>query len=229
MVTVAIGGRPRKHRDDDLRPEPADDVEDVLENRVARPEPERFVSGLRVPEVVGAREELAGPVELSGRQELFGTNNPELGAELGADQVLAAFAACQREIRGLRAQASRQEHEQLRVLVIGVRADHEDTLVAAELSQRGGQRGDAAGAGRGHLSPRHTDGAEAQQEPDDTRFHYWERYTAPPFITNFTRCSSVMSRVGSPATAIMSAYSPDAIAPKFCSWPSSAAATEVPD
>src|SRR5207247_8523401 len=133
------------------------------------------------------------------------------------------------EISGLGPHAPRQEHQQLRVFVVGVRSDHEYALIAAELSQRGGQRSDAAGAGRSHLSTQHTDGAEAQQEPDDTCFHYWERYTAPPFITNFTRCSSVISRVGSPATAIMSAYSPGASAPKFCSWPSSAAATEVPD
>src|SRR4029077_7251152 len=88
VVTVGISGRPRKHGDDDLRPESPDDVEDVPENRVARPEPERFVNGLGVPEVVGAREERAGPGELAGRQELFGTNDPELGAELGADEVL---------------------------------------------------------------------------------------------------------------------------------------------
>src|SRR5438094_642488 len=147
----------------------------------------------------------------------------------GADEVLAAFAAREREIRGLCAHAARQQHQQLRVFVVGVRADHEHALVAAELAQGGSQRSDAAGAGRSHLSTRHAGGAEAQQEPDDEGFHYWERYTAPPFITNFTRCSSVISRVGSPATAMISAYSPGAIAPTFCSWPSSAAATEVPD
>ena len=229
MVTMAVRRGAREHRDDDLRPEAADHVEDVFENRVARPEPKRFVGGLGEAEVVRAGEELARAVELAGGQQLLGADDPQLGTELGADEVLAAFAAREREIRGLCAHAARQQHQQLRVFVVGVRADHEHALVAAELAQGGSQRSDAAGAGRSHLSTRHAGGAEAQQEPDDEGFHYWERYTAPPFITNFTRCSSVISRVGSPATAIMSAYSPGAIAPTFCSWPSSAAATEVPD
>src|SRR5439155_6833716 len=156
----------------------------------------------------------------------------ELGAELGTDEILAAFTARQREIRGLRTHPARQQHQELGVLVVGVRADHQHPLVAAELAQCARQRSDAARAGRGQLSLASMGGAEAQEEPEepaDKQFHYWERYTAPPFITNFTRCSSVISRVGSPATAMMSAYSPGAMAPTFWSWPSSAAATEVPD
>src|ERR1700730_18030767 len=41
------------------------------------------------------------------------------------------------------------------------------------------------------------------------------RTTAPPFITNFTRCISVMSVSGSPATAIMSANLPFSIVPRL--------------
>src|SRR6266699_897481 len=45
------------------------------------------------------------------------------------------------------------------------------------------------------------------------------RTTAPPFITNFTRCISVMSVSGSPETAIMSANLPFSMAPRLsCLW-----------
>src|SRR6266516_2134650 len=59
VVTVAVRRGPRKHGDDDLRPKPADHIEDVFEDRVARPEPKGFVGGLGVAEVVRPREELA--------------------------------------------------------------------------------------------------------------------------------------------------------------------------
>src|SRR6267143_922486 len=42
MVSVAIGRRAGEHGNDDLRPEPADHVDDVFEDRVARPEAERL-------------------------------------------------------------------------------------------------------------------------------------------------------------------------------------------
>ena len=95
MVPVPIRRRPGEYRDDDLRPEPPDHVDDVLEDRVARPEAERLFHGLRESEVVRAREKLAGAVELTGREQLLGADDAELGAELGADQVLAAFTTRQ--------------------------------------------------------------------------------------------------------------------------------------
>ena len=208
MVPVPVGRRPREYGDDDLRPEPPDHLDHVLENRVARPEAEGLIDRLRKAEIVGPREELARAVELTRGEQLLGTDDAELGAELGTDQILAALTARQRQIRRLRAHPARQQHQELGILVVGVRADHEHALVAAELPQRSRQRSDAAGAGWGQLSLRNTGGAEAQEEPEqpgESDSHYWERYTAPPFITNLTRCSSVMSRVGSPATATMSA------------------------
>src|ERR1041384_8302030 len=91
MVPVPVGRRPGEYRDDDLRPEPPDHIHHVFQNRVARPEPERFFDRLREAEIVGTREELARAVELTRGEQLFGANDAELGAKLGTDEVLAAF------------------------------------------------------------------------------------------------------------------------------------------
>src|SRR3984893_6927506 len=52
-------------------------------------------------------------------------------------------------------------------------------------------------------------------------------YTCPPFITNFTRSSSVMSVVGSPDTATTSANLPASREPMRCCHPLSCAAPVV--
>ena len=103
MVPVPVGRRPGEDGDDDLRAEPPDHIHHVFQNRVARPEAERLFGRLREAEIVGARKKLARAVELTGREQLFGANDAELGAELGPDEVLATFTARQREIGGLRA------------------------------------------------------------------------------------------------------------------------------
>ncbi len=215
MLAMPVGRSAREHGDEDLGPEAADDVEDVLEKRVARPEAERFVGGLREAEVVGAREILPRAVQVARGEQLLGANDAKAGPELRADEILPAFTAREREIRGLGAEAARQKHEELRVFVVGVGADHEDALVRAQLLENPGQRRDAAGAGWGHLPHPGSDGADTKEEDESERAsHYWvERYTVPPFITNLTCWSSVISRSGSPAS----------------SWPSNAAATDVPD
>src|SRR5439155_26723532 len=51
--------------------------------------------------------------------------------------------------------------------------------------------------------------------------------TAPPFITQTTRCSSVMSRSGSPATATTSANFPRSIVPARSLHPMISAAIRV--
>src|SRR6266550_1126472 len=53
------------------------------------------------------------------------------------------------------------------------------------------------------------------------------RTIAPPFITNFTRSSSVMSLKGLPATAMMSAYLPFSIVPIRSCQPIRSAPTAV--
>src|SRR2546426_6000832 len=93
MVAMSIRRRAGEHGNDHLRPEPPDHVEHVFEDRVARPEAERLVDGLRESEIVRPREELARPVELPGGEQLLGADDAELWAERGAVQGLAAFAA----------------------------------------------------------------------------------------------------------------------------------------
>src|SRR5258708_14874880 len=98
MLAVAIARRPGKHGYDDLGAEPAHDVEDVLEDGVARPEAQRLVERLGIAEVVGAREKLARAVDPAGGEQLFRADDAELGTELGADEVLPALAAAQRQV-----------------------------------------------------------------------------------------------------------------------------------
>ena len=164
MVAMAVGRSPREHGDDDLRPKSPDDVQHVLQDRIARPEAERFVGRFREAEVVGAREELPSPVQLARRQQLFGANDPQLRPQLGADQILPALAAGQREVGRLHPHAARQQHEQLGVFIVGMGADHQDALVAAQLSERARQCGDAAGAGGRQLCQAGARGADTKEE-----------------------------------------------------------------
>src|SRR5581483_8296685 len=214
VLAVAVPRRAGEDRHDDLRPEPADHGEDVGEERVARPEAERFGRSLGEPEVVGAGEVLLGAVEPARGEQLLGAEDAELGAELGPEQVLSALAAGERQVRRARAQAAREDGEQLGVFVVGVGADHEHAFARAELLERRGQRRDPAGPGRGELPRGRAGGAEHERKTDPERApHYCERYTTPAFITKRTRWSSVMSRSGSPATATRSADIPGATAP----------------
>src|SRR5260370_5915695 len=93
------------------------------------------------------REELVGAVDRARGEQLFAANDAELGAELLADEVLAALAAIEREVGGLGAEAARQPCQELGVFVVGMGADDQHALVGAELPQRVGQRRDAAGPG----------------------------------------------------------------------------------
>jgi hypothetical protein len=82
---------------------------------------------------------------------------------------LAAFAAGEGEVRRLRAHAAREQDQQLRVFVVGVRADHQNAFVAAELPQRARQRSDAAGAGRGPLPQPGAGGADTKDKREPER------------------------------------------------------------
>src|SRR5438105_2505 len=185
--------------------------------------------GLREAEVVGPGEELACAVEAAGGEQLFGTDDPQLRAELRTDEILATLAAGERQVGGLHAHPARENRQELRVLVVGVRADHEYAFVGTQLGQRARQRRDAAGAGRGELSRSRADGAKKESEASPERApHYGETYVTPPFITNRTRSSSETSFNGSPDTATRSAAMPGATAPTSA-WPKSSAASDVPD
>src|SRR5207247_4839423 len=88
MLAMAVRRRSREDRDDDLRAEAADDVDDVFEDGIARPEAECFVRRLGVSKVVGAREKLPRAVQLTRREQLVGAEDAELRPELRSDQIL---------------------------------------------------------------------------------------------------------------------------------------------
>jgi hypothetical protein len=57
-----------------VRPERAHHAHHVAEHRVARPVPERLLGALAEPEVEGAREVLAAPVQPPRREQLLGAD-----------------------------------------------------------------------------------------------------------------------------------------------------------
>src|SRR4051812_47797865 len=101
MLAVAISRRAGKHRDDHLRPERADNRDSILEQRILWPLRERLVERLGETEVEGAREVLATAVDTTSCKQLFGSDHAQDFAELVADEVLAAVAAGERQIRRL--------------------------------------------------------------------------------------------------------------------------------
>jgi len=175
VLAVTVARRAGEDGNDDLGSEAAHHVEHVAQQRVTRPEPQSLVQRLGVPEVIGAREELARAVDAPGREQLLRADDAELGAELGADEVLPAFATAERQVRHLRPHPTREQGDEIRILVIGVRPDHQDALVRPELLQRARQRRDAAGAGWGELPRHRPDGADDAGETNPERVpHYGE-------------------------------------------------------
>ena len=85
---------------------------------------------------------------IPSRKELLGAEDPERLAELAPDQVLSPLAARQGEVRGLRALMAREHDEELGVLVVGVRADHQHPLVVPEELELLQQRRKPAGGRR---------------------------------------------------------------------------------
>ena len=176
VLAVAVAGGAGEHGHDDLGTEPAHHVEHVAQQRVAWPHPERFSNVLGVTEVVRPGEELAGPVDAASGEQLLRADHAQLGTELRADQVLAALAPAERQIGHLRPQPPREQRHEIRVLVVGVRADHQDPLGGPELAQGVRQRRNAAGAGRAVLPQGRADGAEKESEASPERApHYGER------------------------------------------------------
>ena len=81
-MTVSVCRRSRKHGDDDLRPERADDLHRVAEHRVVRPVLERLLGRLREAEVELAPEELAAAVNPAVLNELSKLSDEEVDRRL---------------------------------------------------------------------------------------------------------------------------------------------------
>ena len=90
---------------------------------------------LRVPEVLRAREILPPSIQAPGGEQLLGAGHTQLLAELGAEQVLAAVAAREREIGRPVSATARQVGDGLRVLVVRMRRDVEHAAQRAEAAQ----------------------------------------------------------------------------------------------
>ena len=83
-------------------------------------------------EIERAREVLAAAVDAARGEQLFGADHSERRAELVADQILSAVAAREREIRRLDVPRLGEIGDELRVLVIRMRADHQHARRGAE-------------------------------------------------------------------------------------------------
>ena len=106
---------------------------------------QRLLVVLGIAEVVRAREILPAPVQAPGGEQLLGAGHAQLLAELGADQVLAAVAAREREIRRPVSATAREVGDELRVLVVRMRRDVEHAAHRGEAAQLLAD----GGAGRG--------------------------------------------------------------------------------
>src|SRR6185503_9276498 len=97
-MPMSIARRAGEHQNHHVRPEPADVVHDVAKNLVAIPFLKGLVGSFGKAKIDGAREILFGAVDSSGTEELLAADDSQLVALLGTDQVLAAFAAGERQI-----------------------------------------------------------------------------------------------------------------------------------
>ena len=136
MLSVAVARSAAEAEQDHVRPVAADHPDHVRENAVVSPLLQRLVGRARESEIDGAREELLGAVDLPRRQQFLRANHAELRALFGADQVLAAFAARQREIRGAHVAAAREVGQHGGALVVGVGRDVQDRTQFVQFVQR---------------------------------------------------------------------------------------------
>src|SRR5206468_10579715 len=86
---------------------------------------------------------LMAPVDPTRPEQLFRTNGTERFTQLVADEILTAVATGEREIRRHDLAAAREPRDKLRVLVGGMRGDHEDACVDAEAANELPERGGA--------------------------------------------------------------------------------------
>ena len=150
-------------RDDRVRPELADDAHNIRQHLLPVPDSQRLAVILGITEIHRAAEKLPAAVEPAGGEQLLSAGHAQFIAELGAEHVLAAVAAREREIGRAVIPSARQIGDQQRVFVVGMRRDVEHTahfLKAVKLLQNGGGRrrlvgftcrcaGRQAGAGEG--------------------------------------------------------------------------------
>ncbi len=148
MLAVPVPRGAVENADDDLRAKPPHHAHRVLEEIVLRPLAQRLVERAGEAEIVGAREVLSGAVQTPRRRELLRAHETQADAEVGPDEVLAALAPRQGQVRGLASEAAGHVRQDLAVLVVRMRGDDEESSMRSELRQRPVERFEAAGGRR---------------------------------------------------------------------------------
>ncbi len=144
MMAMAVGWRARKAGDDHVGLKGAHDTDHVPQNLLVAPFRQRLVGALREPKIVGAGEELLGPVHPSSRQQFFCANDPQRLKELGAEPILPAVATGHGQVGRPGEDTTPQIGQQGVVLVVGVGSDMEHARIDGQpvdrLREAGGRR-----------------------------------------------------------------------------------------
>ncbi len=125
MLAMAIARCAAESKDDHVGTKAADHPNHVAQDFLAAPLLEGLFGSFGESEVDGAGKELLGSVNAPGSQQLLGPDDAQCVALLGADQILPAFAAGERQISGPHFAPTRQIGEQRGVLVVRVGRDHQ--------------------------------------------------------------------------------------------------------
>src|SRR3954467_4098680 len=96
---MTVARRPREAENDNIGPVFTNYPHNVAENAVVTPFLQSFCGGFGKTKIDRPCKKLLRAVNLPGIQQLLGADDAQLGALLGADQVLAALAARQRKVR----------------------------------------------------------------------------------------------------------------------------------
>lgn len=121
--------------DDDVWPERADDAYDVREDDLAVPNSEGLLGVFGKPEVNCPGEELAATIQPTCGEEFLGAENAQLLAKFGAEDILAAVSAGDREIGGTITTAPSEIGNELGILIIRVSGNIEDGAHFPEAAQ----------------------------------------------------------------------------------------------
>ena len=126
----------------------------VLDPGYLRPMPEGLVCALGKTVIIFAPKKLLCAIQAARCKQLLCADQSERILLVRADRVLPTFASRQRQIRHVSALAERKRREQLRVFVIGMRADHEHALGRTHRAEREPERCRALVFGCAHLCVR---------------------------------------------------------------------------
>ena len=109
MLAMAVARRAAENADDDLGTKPPDHANHVLEDGVPGPMLPGLIDGFGEAEIIGPGEVLPCSIEPAGRKQLLGPDQTQRLAQLGSDQVLAAFTPVEREVGSLGAHPPDQD------------------------------------------------------------------------------------------------------------------------